>query len=144
MKTLKVGIAGYEDMKARTMAIARGEHRLQRDEPKVWFPSLESFAKILSDRNRALLKMIAEEEPASLAELAEISGRAKSNLSRTLHALEQYGLVHLEKGYRGRIAPRVPYSDIILAVPIRAPAKETDWRTRRCGRIGRSIQVSGV
>ena len=123
MKTLRVGIAGYEDMKARTMAIARGEHRPQRDAPKVWFPSLESFAKILSDRNRALLTMIAEEEPASLAELAEISGRAKSNLSRTLRTMEQYGLVHLEKGYRGRLAPRVPYSDITLDVPIGSPPK---------------------
>ncbi len=91
----------------------------------MWFSSLESFAKILSDRNRALLKMIAEEEPASLAELSEISGRAKSNLSRTLHTLEQYGLVHLAKGYKGRIAPRVPYSDIILVIPTGAPAKET-------------------
>ena len=32
MKTLKIGIAGYDRMKARTMAIARGEHtpRLER------------------------------------------------------------------------------------------------------------------
>ena len=27
MKTLKIGIAGYDQMKARTMAIARGEHK---------------------------------------------------------------------------------------------------------------------
>jgi len=35
MTTLKVGIASYEDMKARTMAVARGEHRIAPDEPKV-------------------------------------------------------------------------------------------------------------
>ena len=118
MKTLRAGIAGYADMKTRTMAIARGEYRPRHDEPKVWFTSLESFARILSDRNRALLKLIAEEEPESLAELAELSGRAKSNLSRTLRALEQYGLVHLERGDRGRIAPRVVCSDVVLNVPI--------------------------
>ncbi len=28
MTTLKVGIASYEDMKARTMAVARGENRI--------------------------------------------------------------------------------------------------------------------
>ena len=28
MTTLKVGIASYEDMKARTMAVARGEQRI--------------------------------------------------------------------------------------------------------------------
>ena len=120
MKTLKVGIASYEDMKARTMAIARGERRPRRGEPRVWFTSVESFARVLSDRNRALLALIAAEEPDSLADLAALSGRAKSNLSRTLRTLERYGLVRLEKGLRGRIAPRVPYSEIVLDLPIGA------------------------
>jgi len=123
MTALKVGIASYEDMKARTMAIIRGEHKPRGGEPKVWFTSLESFAKVLSDRNRALLELIAEEEPESLAELAKRSGRAKSNLSRTLRTLEHYGLVRLERGYKGRIAPRVPYSEIVLDVPIGASGK---------------------
>lgn len=120
MKTLKVGIASYEDMKARTMAIARGERKPRRGEPKVWFTSLDSFARVLSDHNRALLELIAEEEPQSLAELAKLSGRAKSNLSRTLRTLERYGLVDLPKDQKGRVAPRVPYSDIVLDLPIGA------------------------
>ena len=41
MTTLKVGIASYEEMKARTMAVARGERRVAADEPKVWFTSTE-------------------------------------------------------------------------------------------------------
>ena len=48
MTTLKVGIASYDEMKARTMAVARGERRVKADEPKVWFTSTESFAKVLS------------------------------------------------------------------------------------------------
>ena len=44
MTTLKVGIATYQDMKTRTMAVARGERRVKADEPKVWFTSTESFA----------------------------------------------------------------------------------------------------
>jgi predicted transcriptional regulator len=35
MTTLKVGIASYKDMKARTMAVARGKQRVARGEPKV-------------------------------------------------------------------------------------------------------------
>lgn len=120
MTTLKVGIASYEDMKARTLAIARGEHRPGKGEPKIWFTSMESFARVLSDPNRALLTLIAETKPGSLAELASLSGRAKSNLSRTLKTMERYGLVHLEKGQGGRVIPRVPYSDIVLDVPIDA------------------------
>ncbi len=37
MTTLKVGIANYEGMKARSMAVAWGERRVKADEPKVWF-----------------------------------------------------------------------------------------------------------
>ena len=39
MTTLKGGIASYEDMKARTMAVARAERRISPDEPKTWLPS---------------------------------------------------------------------------------------------------------
>jgi predicted transcriptional regulator len=118
MTTLKVGIASYEQMKARTLAVTRGTQSVRRDDPKIWFTSMESFAKVLSDRNRALLGLIAETHPESLAELAELSGRAKSNLSRTLKTMERYGLVQLRKGQGGTIVPRVPYSGIALAVPL--------------------------
>ena len=117
-KTLTVGIASYEDMKARTMAIARGEHRPSKDEPTIWFTSLESLAKILSARNQALLELIADRKPASLAELEALSGRAKSNLSRTLRTMERYGLVQLSQGERHRIVPRVPYSRIRFEMPL--------------------------
>jgi predicted transcriptional regulator len=112
--TLKVGIATVEQYKARTMAIARGEYVPSADEPKVWFQSLETLAQVLSAKNRALLALIAETNPASLNELAEKTGRAKSNLSRTLRTMESYGLVHFEKGHGREIAPRVNYSGVEL------------------------------
>jgi predicted transcriptional regulator len=118
MTTLKVGIAGYEEMKARTMRIARGEQRVARGEPKVWFTSTESFAKVLSAGNRELLRIIAEKAPGSLDELARITGRAKSNLSRTLKTMEGYGLVRLERGARGRIAPKVAHDRVALELPL--------------------------
>src|SRR5262249_42033362 len=80
MTTLKVGIASYDEMKARTMAVARGERRVAPGEPKVWFASTESFAKVLSAGNRELLRVIAQNAPGSLDELARITGKAKSNL----------------------------------------------------------------
>jgi predicted transcriptional regulator len=116
MTTLRVGIASYEQMKARTIAIARGEYRPTAGEPKVWFTSAESFARILSERNRALLGMIAESTPESLTRLAELSGRKKSNLSRTLKTMERYGLVLLTRGARGSVIPRVPYKRISLTL----------------------------
>lgn len=118
MTTLKVGIASYEEMKALTMAIARGQRKLASHEPRVWFPSTESFAKVLSAGNRELLRLIAQESPASLQELAVLSGRKKSNLSRTLKTMSNYGLVRLERGPRGRIAPKVVHERIELDLPL--------------------------
>ena len=124
MRTLRVGIASYEQMKARTVAIARGEYGPAADEPKVWFTSAESFARVLSDRNRALLGIIAESAPESLAQLAELCGRKKSNLSRTLKTMERYGFVHLIRGVRGSITPRVLYHRISLTLPLLAPRRD--------------------
>jgi len=121
MTTLKVGIASYEEMKARTLRIARGEHRGGARGPKVWFTSTESFAKVLSAGNRELLRIIAEKAPESLDELARITGRAKSNLSRTLKTMEGYGLVRLERGARGRIAPKVAHDRVELDLPLARP-----------------------
>ena len=123
MKTLRVGIASYEQMKARTIAIARGEYRPQAGEPKVWFPSTESFARVLSDRNRVLLGIIAESTPESLTRLAELTGRKKSNLSRTLKTMERYGFVSLSRGVRGSVIPRVPYRRISLTLPLSTPER---------------------
>jgi predicted transcriptional regulator len=118
MKTLRVGIASYEEVKARTLAIARGKYRPGPTEPKVWFPSAESFARVLSDRNRALLQVIADSAPKSLAELAELTKRKKSNLSRTLKTMERYGFVRLSRGMRGTLVPSVPYKKISLILPL--------------------------
>jgi len=124
MKTLRVGIATYAEMKARTLAIARGKHQPKADEPRVWFTSAESFARVLSDRNRDLLRIIAQYAPGSLAELAQRTGRQKSNLSRTLKTMERYGFVRLEHGERGRLIPRVPYHRISLVLPLLKPPRE--------------------
>ena len=118
MSILKVGIASYEEMKAMTMAVARGQRELGPREPRVWFPSTESFAKVLSAANRDLLRIIAEKAPSSLDELAELSGRKKSNLSRTLKTMANYGLVELERGPRGRVAAKVVHDRIELELPL--------------------------
>lgn len=118
MKILRIGIASPAEMKSRTLAVARGELTIGPDEPKLWFASIESLARVLSDKNRLLLDLIIEQQPNSLAELEAISGRAKSNLSRTLKSMERFGLVELLKGEGGTVKPRVPYEEIKLDLPI--------------------------
>ena len=83
-KVLKVGIMSQEDYRKRTIAIARGEYKLKKSEPKIWFESLQSMAQVLSNENQQLLKIIKEQEPTSLKDLEIATGRKRSNLSRTL------------------------------------------------------------
>ena len=131
MTTLKVGIAGYDEMKARTMRIARGEEKPARGDPQVWFTSLESLAQVLSAGNRELLRVIADKAPASLEELSQITGRAISNLSRTMKTMESYGLVRLEKGQGRKITPKVVHDRVELALPLidrTAPRKASGGR----------------
>jgi predicted transcriptional regulator len=64
------------------------------------------------------LRIISEAAPASIEELAQLTGRAKSNLSRTLKTMAGYGLVPLEPGERGGIAPKVSHDRVELDLPI--------------------------
>ncbi len=114
MTTLRVGIADHGEMKAWTMRVARGEEKVTEETPKVWFTSIESFARILSAGNRELLRVIDEKAPGSVGELAEMTGRAKSNLSRTLRKMAVYGLVRMDKGQGRRLVPRVAHDRVEL------------------------------
>jgi predicted transcriptional regulator len=120
LRKLIVGIADYDEMKARSLAIASGEYLPKRGEPKVWFTSLDSFAKVLSRRNVELLQIIAEHQPVGYKELASLSGRKIPSLSRTLKTMERFGLVRLDKGPDRKITPHALYSDIELKYPILA------------------------
>ncbi|MFM2045888.1 MAG: hypothetical protein RLY86_4464 [Pseudomonadota bacterium] len=102
-RVVKVGIASYEDQKARFMAIARGDHKPQPDEPKIWFSSIESLAQVLSEKNRLLLEIIAAAKPASIGELEPLTGRKGPNLSRTLKTLARFGLVDLHRRGRAQV-----------------------------------------
>jgi len=92
-----IGIMSQEKIRARVLAIARGEHKPKPGEPKIWFTSMKSLAEVLSDDNRALLHVITKMKPQSIAELAEATGRKPSNLSRTLRTMSNYGIVDLKR-----------------------------------------------
>ena len=100
MRKMIIGIASQQDIRARALAIARGDHQPRPGEPKIWFTSMRSLAEVLSDDNRALLRVIQEHKPESLSRLAELTGRAPSNLSRTLKTMEHYGLVEMRRDVR--------------------------------------------
>jgi predicted transcriptional regulator len=95
MKTITIGILPQSEMRARTLAIAKGEFKPKAGDPKIWFTSMRSLAEVLSDENRALLKVIWQTKPDSIASLAEHTQRKPSNLSRTLKTMANYGLIEM-------------------------------------------------
>ena len=100
MKTIVIGIMPQAQIRARAMAIAKGEYKPKPGEPKIWFTSMRSMAEVLSDANRAMLRTIWETAPGSLTDLAHAVGREPSNVSRTLKTMERYGLVDLHRENR--------------------------------------------
>ncbi|MFM7802762.1 MAG: transcriptional regulator [Limnohabitans sp.] len=112
MKTIVIGILPQEKIRERALAIARGDYKPKATEPKIWFTSMRSLAEVLSDDNRALLKVIQDTKPRSISSLADITGRKPGNLSRTLKTMSNYGLVEMMRERR----------------QVRPIAKATDFR----------------
>ncbi|MBN9460311.1 MAG: helix-turn-helix domain-containing protein [Burkholderiales bacterium] len=97
MRPIVIGIMPQERIRERMLAIARGDYKPKAGEPKIWFTSMKSLAEVLSDDNRALLRVIAEAQPESISALAQATGRKPGNLSRTLKTMSNYGIVALER-----------------------------------------------
>lgn len=97
MKILRVGIMPREQFQERVIQIASGRYKPKKSEPKIWFNSIKSLCEVLSENNMRLLKIIDEQKPESIKELAEIVDRAPSNLSRTLNTMARYGIIEFQK-----------------------------------------------
>jgi len=78
------------------------------------FDSLKSVANVLSKEN-LLLKVIAKQEPQSVTELATLTGRAVSNVSRTLKTLGKYNFVEMQST-KTMLRPKVILQEFIVVV----------------------------
>ncbi len=58
-----VGIIPRQNYKKRTIAIAKGEYIPKPDEPKIWFESLKTMAKVLNNKNQELLTIPSPTTP---------------------------------------------------------------------------------
>lgn len=104
-KVLRIGVSSKEAIRKRTIDIASGALKPSEHDPKVWITSTQALAQLLSPENLGLLKIIHETHPASVSELARITGRQQSNLSRTLTNMSQYGLVSMSKEANNQVRP---------------------------------------
>ncbi len=130
----RVKTGTFKEFQDFTLAVARGERTVDPNEPKIWmearesgtdmptavrFTSLEAGAKLLSAKNRELLRLIVTRTPQSVAELADMAHRAPQNVQRTLHRLSAAGIVRLNRGegraVRPTLAARKVHIEIDLA-----------------------------
>lgn len=77
------------------MAVARREKAAPKDAAAPSFNSIDALIRLLTPENRELLATIRDRKPQSISELAEITGRAQPNLTRTLAKLEAVGFVRM-------------------------------------------------
>ena len=96
-------IIGHTDLRDEMMAVARGEQSAPPDAGGQTFESVEALMRLLTPENRQLLALIRDRKPQSIAELAEMSGRAAPNLTRTLAKLVAVGFVRMEGAERRKI-----------------------------------------
>ncbi len=106
MQAIVIGIMPQDKIRERVLAVARGEYKPKPSEPRIWFTSMRSLAEVLSDENRALLRVIKETSPPSISSLAQATGRKPSNLSRTLKTMSNYGIVEM-RNERNQVRPVV-------------------------------------
>lgn len=91
----KAKIQTLRELEAEMRAVARGEKRAPKDAGKTSFESVDVLMRLLTPENRELMAVIRDKKPSSIAELARMTGRAASNLTRTLQKLEAAGLVKM-------------------------------------------------
>lgn len=111
----RIGVMSEELIKKRVLSIAAGEYKPQKDEPKVWFSSINAISQILCSENIKLLKIMKNERPETITELGLLSGRSPSNLSNTLQTLALKGFIRMERAGKS-VRPVALFTDFeILA-----------------------------
>ncbi len=96
-------IQTHESLKAEMKAVARGERPAPHDAARPSFNSVEALLRLLTPENRALLAVIRDRRPQSIAALAALTGRAAPNLTRTLAKLEAIGFVRMKTVKRRKV-----------------------------------------
>ncbi|MGE0224946.1 MAG: MarR family transcriptional regulator [Acetobacteraceae bacterium] len=130
--TYRVGSIG--EFAAWTKRVVRDPGHAAGD-PKQWFDSettarqsqsghgsgevsAEAMVKLLSPENLAILNAINRHRPSSLHELAALTGRKESSLSRTLKRLAQAGIVAFESGPNRRRVPSLIATRVHLEIDL--------------------------
>jgi len=101
-RTTTYKVQSLRSLREEMKSVARGERPAPTDSARPSFNSTEALVRLLTPANRALLALIRDRKPESVAVLAKLSGRAQPNLTRTLAKLQAAGLVAVVPSGRKR------------------------------------------
>ncbi len=96
MNTLK--IQSLKGLRAEMTAVASEENKAPADASQISFESVEAVTRLLTPENRALLAMIDEHKPQSVAALPAIEPRAEPDVSRQLSKFVDAGCATMHEG----------------------------------------------
>lgn len=96
-------------------AIQTGTPYIEKDQMRS--PSLKALLSVATENRLEMFKVIHDEKPASLYELAQALGKDLSYVSREVRILESMGIITLKKDEdhgREKIRPMALYDRIIF------------------------------
>lgn len=124
MKVKKIDI-GIKGLKESLKDFAEAWKKLKagkkvKKEEGIYFDSIDTMRAVLTNKRLQILKVIREQKPSSVYELAKILGRDLKNVNQDLKLLSDIGLVTLEKieTDKKRVVPHVDYAKILLEIPV--------------------------
>lgn len=101
----------YEEGQSAIRRLQAGE---SNDQPAtVRFQNESQLAEVFNERTYRLLRVLRDEQPASIRETARCVGRDKKNVHEELTTLEALGVIRFEEEGRAR-KPVFAYDDLVV------------------------------
>ena len=125
MPTLKVTVGERDRLDQRTRsrinAAQKGED-LDDAQPILNVGSYAELSRLLSPKNLELLETIAQHEPKSIRQAADLVDRDYKQVHRNLSELEDIGVIEFAGGGAGQAKrPKLAYDGLEIDIPFTGP-----------------------
>ena len=121
-RTLQVRVGRTEqtrqEAREKIAALERGED--VEDMPVLNLPNYAELARLMREKNLELLRVLAQHDPASIREVAELVDRDYKEVHRNLNELKTLGVVEFEDVGRSK-QPVVHFDELEIDVSLTDP-----------------------
>jgi len=120
-KILTVKFQKWDDFKAEATQIFREKKRSHTPKGVIVFSSVTEYQKFMTEQKLVILAVVANKEPSSIYQLAQLVDRDFANVQRDCVALVAHGFMKLEESGDAKKSkiPRLAfdYMRIIIQMP---------------------------